>query len=431
MALLETKNSKKLNLISIFISITLLLTACDDSERGVLTSDEIQSQSEYTLPSDTLEPSSDISIPEDTSVYVEPTYPTALDWTDPLYQNHYNFNESQKRTYNVMLEAFRRNISPIAIPEGVSEEEFENIYKLLQVSMYNYSHIPTQYTISVNTSTKEVVSAEIEYSTNTANTEKARQLVEEKIDNVLADFYDGMSDWAKIKYIHDFIALNCQYDSYAPNPDTAYGVLVEGRAMCEGYSKTFALMCNRAGIECLTVTGEADGGNGPEKHMWNMVRYNGEWYHIDVTWDDPASLDFLATNIDYSYFMVTTSQIRQDHTQINNNMFFDTPTATATDGNYYLKKGAYIWSYEDVEEVIVKQIIRACELGIDTVHIKAATPTLFNDIKNNVFSKTNTIYDLLNEAKIKADLDILTNTYSFYPPNESLMTFKIMVRREN
>ena len=37
------------------------------------------------------------------------------------------------------------------------------------------------------------------------------------------------------------------------------------------------------GIENYTISGKA----GNDQHIWNVVKINGDWYQVDVTWDDP------------------------------------------------------------------------------------------------------------------------------------------------
>lgn len=90
--------------------------------------------------------------------------------------------------------------------------------------------------------------------------------------------------------IHDWLCENVSYYSEAidqperyPFAYTAYGALVEGKAVCEGYSRAAQLLLNYFGIPCTLISGTDDSGMG---HMWNLVNIGGSWYHMDVTWDD-------------------------------------------------------------------------------------------------------------------------------------------------
>jgi len=84
---------------------------------------------------------------------------------------------------------------------------------------------------------------------------------------------------------------------------SAFGALVYGRAVCEGYARAFKLLCKYADIQCILITGDSKGVG----HMWNMVNIDENWYHVDVTWDDLRS-EYLHT-----YFNVTELTIRADH----------------------------------------------------------------------------------------------------------------------
>lgn len=62
-------------------------------------------------------------------------------------------------------------------------------------------------------------------------------------------------------------------------------------------------------IECVTVEGTAY--NGTEDHAWNMVRLDGDWYCVDVTWDDPVSSTPVSPAAAHMYFNVTSDFMRQ------------------------------------------------------------------------------------------------------------------------
>jgi transglutaminase/protease-like cytokinesis protein 3 len=66
------------------------------------------------------------------------------------------------------------------------------------------------------------------------------------------------------------------------------------------------------GIECITVRGTSL--NGEEEHMWNMVRLDdGEWYCVDVTWNDTLS----ETAVEHKYFNVTSDFMSANDHQWN------------------------------------------------------------------------------------------------------------------
>lgn len=94
----------------------------------------------------------------------------------------------------------------------------------------------------------------------------------------------GANRFEKLKSIHDWIAKRVDYDNnFGPTSFEATSVfLAPYKTVCEGYSEAFKMLCDRAGIPCIVVVGEAG-----EPHAWNYVKMeDGNWYAVDVTWDD-------------------------------------------------------------------------------------------------------------------------------------------------
>jgi len=107
--------------------------------------------------------------------------------------------------------------------------------------------------------------------------------------DALACVSDSMSDFEKAAALHDYLAVNTEYDYdnlHAGKVPTvshnAYGALVNGIAVCEGYALAYKYLLGKAGIESYIVTSKT------MNHAWNMVKLDGKYYHVDVTFDDPV-----------------------------------------------------------------------------------------------------------------------------------------------
>lgn len=119
---------------------------------------------------------------------------------------------------------------------------------------------------------------------------KILKRAEEVISEVITD---DMDDYQKELAIHDYIVINATYDENmlsvfetpSENSDNPYGTLVLHQSICSGYTTTFQMFMDMLEIPCISVKGSDD---TDEEHAWNMVLINDEWYHIDVTWDDPV-----------------------------------------------------------------------------------------------------------------------------------------------
>lgn len=131
---------------------------------------------------------------------------------------------------------------------------------------------------------------EFKYIDTKENITEMRTKIDEKANYVLSKIITPeMSDFKKELAIHDYIVLNTKYDidNYNKNtiPHSSYnvqGVLIDGKAVCEGYAKTFKMLLDRVGIESMVISSPT------MNHAWNLVLLNGEYYHVDVTWNDPV-----------------------------------------------------------------------------------------------------------------------------------------------
>ncbi|WP_337100389.1 leucine-rich repeat domain-containing protein [Paenibacillus sp. YIM B09110] len=115
---------------------------------------------------------------------------------------------------------------------------------------------------------------------------KAREIIQATIKS-------GMSDLEKEEAIHDFVTGHVTYDdkyfSYniptVSRPNDSYGALIEQYAICDGYARSMKLLGGMAGLEIFYVNGWSGIG-----HAWNLIRLDGQLYHVDATWDDPEDL---------------------------------------------------------------------------------------------------------------------------------------------
>lgn len=147
-----------------------------------------------------------------------------------------------------------------------------------------------------------------------------RRLSEEKAEEIISKVIKtGMSDYEKELALHDYVVNNSKYDKrlFTGNMPlesyTDYGILVEGTGVCAGYARALYRLLNMVDIECMYVTGYGDNGTGPVGHAWNIVKIEGEYYHLDSTWDDPVTYTGRDV-ITYNYFNVNDEKMSKDHT---------------------------------------------------------------------------------------------------------------------
>ncbi len=136
--------------------------------------------------------------------------------------------------------------------------------------------------------------------------------LEEAVDNFVVE---GETTEQKIKSIHDQICNFTYYDLEGKFNGSVLSAFVEPGTVCEGYAKGFKLICDKLGIPTVCVFGNYD-VEANAAHMWNYVQMDdGNWYAIDVTWDDYDG-DYGLEMI-YRYYLKGSDEFFVKHTQEN------------------------------------------------------------------------------------------------------------------
>ncbi len=113
------------------------------------------------------------------------------------------------------------------------------------------------------------------------------------LDEIAAGVPAGATEFEKVLYLHNYFVKNYTYDHTLTIRD-AYTFFTEKTGVCQAYMLAFIAAADQLGIASIPVTSEV------MNHAWNLVRVDGQWYHMDVTWDDCMSID---TFISYNYFL--------------------------------------------------------------------------------------------------------------------------------
>lgn len=188
-----------------------------------------------------------------------------------------------------------------------------------------------------------------DYENTAAGDEKLRKLAGKIVSDIISP---DMTDYEKVKTVHDYLVTRLEYDAGQPSEIarssfSALGALETGVAVCDAYSKLTALLLNRAGVPCRIVVGL---GNGTS-HAWNMVCIDGELYHIDVTWDDPVS-SRADKKIRYDYFNLSDAEIQRDHSWDRNSY----PACTFMNQNYFVKNNLIVKDPDDIKAIITEAV---------------------------------------------------------------------------
>lgn len=289
------------------------------------------------------------------------------------------------------------------------------VYELLVNEEIELFYLDNKFYYSGTPATK----MKLGYNDTKLNIKKKKQDLNTATQEILAKVTSGMSDYDMVKLFHDEIIRTCVYDTEATN--NIYGALVEKRTMCQGYAGAFLRLCNLTGIPALLITGSTN-----EPHMWNMVKIDGEWYHIDLTWDDPDKEDY-PEFCRYDYFGLDTATIKKLRTI--DNYSYALPEATSDRYNYFVKSKLLADNYEGAKLMVTNELYNCIRERGYGIQIKCATPELFLEVKSKMLTASDADgFAILEEVNAAAGGGVIETESIYYAADEGTLVIKIYLK---
>jgi len=230
----------------------------------------------------------------------------------------------------------------------------------------------------------------------------------------------------KERIVHDEIIKKCSYTNDSANTykSSIYGVLVYGSASCEGYAKTAKYLFDLLQIESYVMTGSSYAPTGEmQPHMWNIINLGGDYYHLDLTWDDPVTENGLPMCF-YTYFNVSDEVIGKTHFDYEN-----TNECTETDSYFFNYERLNFSRFRSDERATVAEFAaEMIDKGSCGFQLCFETKDLFDEVSRKLFENEE-IYELLVKIQELAQTKIATDRVA-YVLNEDYNIIEIIVESE-
>lgn len=300
--------------------------------------------------------------------------------------------------------------------EGITFDNIHSMYQLIYNDEYRLYYISPTIQYSQYASGNIMV-MKFDYSFSADNVRTMNTKLEAAMDDILSELSSDMNDYEIVKTIHDSIIKSCVYSSANERMNTVYGCLVDKLALCQGYARSFTYLCSEAGIDTFVVLGVAK-----EAHMWNAVKMDNDWYHIDLTWDDPdrsANPD----SVRYDYFGLTDARIRELRTV--DDYDYEVPQANGTRYQYYSYNGLVADSFDSAVSIIKSEALKASHTKSSTIQFQCSDSAAYNEITQRLFADSaENIVAVLDSVKTSAENKYKTDTI-VHNNNSSTYTVKI------
>lgn len=223
-----------------------------------------------------------------------------LDWDGEKYPYYAMLNDSGKELYRQIyanMEAYTDKFRPI---HDTNKNELKNAFSAVCNDQPQLFYIKTGYGYKQDMSGK-IAEIDLMYLFAENQVDEAREKLEESAERIIATAENEPSDYDKEVVIHDALMDMNTYSKSAPMNQSAYSALVNGKTVCAGYARAFQYICMQMDIPCYLCVGYAG-----EKHAWNIIKLEDDYYNVDVTWDDsdPNTHD---------YFNCSDAKYAKDH----------------------------------------------------------------------------------------------------------------------
>ena len=298
-----------------------------------------------------------------------------------------NLDDTEKIAYELIMAEIENLPEKIQIPEL----DDEGLSKVFEALLYNN---PTYFFLADNCKTETTRFGKCyfvpEYSMTAFEYIKDMKELEQVKKEVFAELENFADEFEKERIIHDYVTEKCEYvEKTGGTYSSLYGCLVNGESSCEGYAKAMKYLLDECGIENYLAVGTTeDEKRAVQGHAWNIVKIDGEYYHLDATWDDTEKDS--APNR-YAYFNITDEEIRVTH-NVEERFLGRCKT---NDNNYYVRKSLFFSDYDSqVRSAVSSELAKQAILGNNFVSFKMSDKDSLKEAEEELF-EMNGIYGII------------------------------------
>lgn len=224
-----------------------------------------------------------------------------------------------KENIAAILNAMQLLETDVTLPKPLPVDEVKTLVHFVSDYLCGYTHI-AYYTYSYwsDENNEKAYAIRLKYTKDSEQAYDEFNRLNELVDRLVSEA--PKDEYEKIRFFYDTVIQKCRFDASLSheNSGNAFGALVDGYAVCQGYANAMQLLLSRAGFDVVPVI------NYDNSHKWNRVLLSdGNWYDIDATWDDESSA---ASGGDYACFLVSDKTLKKlKHPTADEAAYFELP----------------------------------------------------------------------------------------------------------
>lgn len=259
---------------------------------------------------------------------------------------------------------------------------------------------------------------QLNFNIDASQIEGIRSQIEAAAAGFISQIQEGWGEYDIVKSAYEWVISNTDYQLDSAQDQNIQSVFLSHISVCAGYAKAFQYLLQKAGVYCAYI----DGTILPDQttHAWNLVRIDGTFTLVDVTWGDPTygedTDDASKLSILYDYLCVTSDEMNRTHIP---STAYTIPDCTSDYYDYYRLNGEY---YENSDEDTLSQALwNSVDNNISQTYMKFPSYDLYQDAMQKIFSG-----GLINEPlQQRLQWDRKDSMQYYYSTNDSLYIIKI------
>ncbi|MCR5474148.1 MAG: hypothetical protein K6F28_02980 [Lachnospiraceae bacterium] len=325
-------------------------------------------------------------------------------------------NESAKKCYREILAVLTDMLSKVELT-SLNPDEVDLAFRACMLDHPEIFYVKGYSIVKyMNGKRLDKIAFSGTYTMTPEEVKKGRADVEEYVNRVIAACPADAGDYEKIKYVYDYLITSNEYVKDSPDNQNILSVVRNGQTVCQGYTKVMQLLLNRMGVFCTLVNGTACGRTGVPSadelknakdaewggHVWNIVKCNGSYYNVDVTWGD-SGITLLNNDgslsrdveVNYEFFLVKDDYLVGTH---DPKPVVPMPVCNSMTDSYYMHEGLY---FTDVDPGQFYRVFeKALSSGSSIVFIKASDTNVYDRIMNHLFEEQN-VFDYMGRTNVR------------------------------
>ena len=290
---------------------------------------------------------------------------------------------AHQKIYNKLYGAALLHKDKVEGIELRNYEELHPIYEALYNDCPELFWLSAYKTLYFENTDGVTIDLEFDYRYDYDQWLKCNELVKREAGKII-DSVQGLGEYETVKAVFEKLIEMTQYDlNYLGM--SLYEFFADNRSVCENYARAAQYILNELGIENIYMSGEVL----PEWtevdnlcHAWNLVKVEGQWYHMDVTWGDGKMQD--GTEFTNYIYLLSNDEDFSKSRSWDKSLY---PSCNSQDCSYHKKEGIYFESFDtDRMDAFIDSYLREPEsTGKEYLELRFAEKSDYNQFINKYF----------------------------------------------